>query len=218
MSNRKGKINKNNDENNKEMSGLNPYVPACGAKTRAGTPCKNPAMPNGRCKLHGGKSTGAPKGNKNALKHGAYETVRFDMLEEDELIYIERNKNRQLLQQINDEIQLYNIRERRMLKRIKDLKDGDHFSVVEISESKGVDRGKSKDLVEKKELSNEEQIMRIEEALTRIQEKRTRALELKAKLLETLGDDTEQEDLMRDKMKNAYGQTALEAFDGEEDE
>lgn len=211
MANRKGNIN----AEQKEMSPLNPYVPICGAKTRAGTPCKNPAMPNGRCKLHGGKSTGPAKGSKNALKHGEYETIRFDMLEEDELEYIENNKNRQLLQQINDEIMLYTIRERRMLKRIKDLKDGDHFSVVEISESKGIDRGKNKDLIERKELSNEEQIMRIEEALTRIQEKRTRALELKAKLLEALGDNVEQEDLMRDKMRNAYGQAALEAFDDE---
>jgi hypothetical protein len=30
------------------------------------------AMPNGRCRLHGGMSLGAPKGNKNALKHGRY--------------------------------------------------------------------------------------------------------------------------------------------------
>jgi hypothetical protein len=29
-------------------------------------------MPNGRCRLHGGPSPGAPKGNKNALKHGHY--------------------------------------------------------------------------------------------------------------------------------------------------
>jgi len=29
-------------------------------------------MPNGRCRMHGGKSTGAPKGNKNAWKHGHY--------------------------------------------------------------------------------------------------------------------------------------------------
>jgi hypothetical protein len=29
-------------------------------------------MRNGRCRLHGGKSTGPPKGNKNALKHGRY--------------------------------------------------------------------------------------------------------------------------------------------------
>jgi hypothetical protein len=30
----------------------------CGARTRAGTPCKAPAMPNGRCYRHGGPSTG----------------------------------------------------------------------------------------------------------------------------------------------------------------
>jgi uncharacterized protein YjcR len=29
-------------------------------------------MENGRCRLHGGKSTGAPIGNQNALKHGEY--------------------------------------------------------------------------------------------------------------------------------------------------
>lgn len=29
-------------------------------------------MPNGRCRLHGGKSPGAPKGNKHAFKHGLY--------------------------------------------------------------------------------------------------------------------------------------------------
>jgi len=30
----------------------------CGARTRAGTPCKAPAMRNGRCYRHGGPSTG----------------------------------------------------------------------------------------------------------------------------------------------------------------
>jgi uncharacterized protein YjcR len=33
---------------------------------------QSPAMPNGRCRLHGGSSPGAPKGNKNAFKHGRY--------------------------------------------------------------------------------------------------------------------------------------------------
>ncbi|MGB6174892.1 MAG: HGGxSTG domain-containing protein [Methylocella sp.] len=42
----------------------------CGARTRSGSRCRSPAMPNGRCRLHGGMSLGAPKGNKNALKHG----------------------------------------------------------------------------------------------------------------------------------------------------
>jgi hypothetical protein len=29
-------------------------------------------MPNGRCRMHGGTSPGAPKGNRNAYKHGLY--------------------------------------------------------------------------------------------------------------------------------------------------
>lgn len=46
--------------------------PRCGAKTRRGSPCKSGAMPNGRCRMHGGKSKGPPKGSQNALKHGYY--------------------------------------------------------------------------------------------------------------------------------------------------
>ncbi len=44
----------------------------CGARTRNGSRCQSSAMPNGRCRLHGGTSPGAPAGNKNALKHGRY--------------------------------------------------------------------------------------------------------------------------------------------------
>jgi len=45
---------------------------SCGAKTRAGGRCKSRPMKNGRCRMHGGASPGAPKGNKNAWKHGKY--------------------------------------------------------------------------------------------------------------------------------------------------
>jgi hypothetical protein len=36
------------------------FTPAarCGAKTRQRTPCPGPAMRNGRCRMHGGASTG----------------------------------------------------------------------------------------------------------------------------------------------------------------
>ena len=44
----------------------------CGARTRSGSACRSAAMPNGRCRMHGGMSPGAPKGNKNAFKHGHY--------------------------------------------------------------------------------------------------------------------------------------------------
>jgi uncharacterized protein YjcR len=46
----------------------------CGARTRSGKPCNSPAV-NGkkRCRMHGGApGSGAPRGNKNALKHGLY--------------------------------------------------------------------------------------------------------------------------------------------------
>ena len=44
----------------------------CLAKKSDGTLCQNWAMPNGRCKFHGGKAVPAPKGSKRALKHGLY--------------------------------------------------------------------------------------------------------------------------------------------------
>ncbi|WP_409049830.1 HGGxSTG domain-containing protein [Sandarakinorhabdus sp.] len=46
--------------------------PRCGARTRCASECCAPAMPNGRCRMHGGKSPGAPRGNQNAFKHGLY--------------------------------------------------------------------------------------------------------------------------------------------------
>lgn len=45
-------------------------VKQCGAKTRKGTPCKGFAMKNGRCKLHGGKSTG-PKTDEGKARIAA---------------------------------------------------------------------------------------------------------------------------------------------------
>ncbi len=47
----------------------------CGAKTRAGGRCKAPPMANGRCRVHGGSSTGPKdaRGNTNAKTHGIYQ-------------------------------------------------------------------------------------------------------------------------------------------------
>ncbi|MGB2931330.1 MAG: HGGxSTG domain-containing protein [Methyloceanibacter sp.] len=48
--------------------------PRCGARTRLGHPCRSPAVSGKkRCRMHGGsEGSGAPRGNQNALKHGAY--------------------------------------------------------------------------------------------------------------------------------------------------
>lgn len=42
----------------------------CGARTRAQRSCANPAMPNGRCRMHGGKSTGPRTRKKLAPEEG----------------------------------------------------------------------------------------------------------------------------------------------------
>src|ERR1700687_531561 len=50
----------------------------CGAKTRRGGPCQCPAMANGRCRLHGGLSTGPKTAagieriRRAVTKHGYY--------------------------------------------------------------------------------------------------------------------------------------------------
>ena len=56
----------------------------CGAKTRSGSPCKRPAnKQKGRCRLHGGASTG-PKTNegkaiiaRSNTKHGRYTKAKL---------------------------------------------------------------------------------------------------------------------------------------------
>lgn len=76
----------------------------CGAKTRSGHTCKNSAMANGRCRLHGGKSTG-PKnnhGNQNAKKHGIY--AKF--ITDDEWQAVEKSE----LDTLNDELRLCKVR------------------------------------------------------------------------------------------------------------
>jgi hypothetical protein len=42
------------------------HVSLCGAKTRAGARCRRPPVRGRkRCRLHGGLSPGAPRGNRN---------------------------------------------------------------------------------------------------------------------------------------------------------
>jgi hypothetical protein len=46
----------------------------CGAKTRGGTACRCPAMRGRRrCRIHGGMSPGAPRGERNGnFEHGLW--------------------------------------------------------------------------------------------------------------------------------------------------
>ncbi|WP_407184644.1 HGGxSTG domain-containing protein [Bradyrhizobium centrosematis] len=53
--------------------------PRCGAATRSGLTCRAPAVRGKlRCRMHGGAAgSGAPWGNRNAHKHGAFTQERI---------------------------------------------------------------------------------------------------------------------------------------------
>lgn len=82
-------------------------APRCGAKTRRGTPCNAPAMSNGRCRLHGGKSTGprTPEGlersRKANFKHGLYSA---ESLAERKFIRQLLRSSREILEQVEKNV------------------------------------------------------------------------------------------------------------------
>ena len=60
--------------------------PRCGARTRLGAGCKAPAMPNGRCRMHGGSSTGPrtaeglARMRKAKTRHGQHAEEMRDLM------------------------------------------------------------------------------------------------------------------------------------------
>jgi len=83
---------------NRNPSGDFSKAPRCGAKTRKGTPCQCPAMANGRCRLHGGLSTGprTPEGlsksQKANWKHGNYSAENQQLRKMINQLYRESNE------------------------------------------------------------------------------------------------------------------------------
>ena len=63
---------------NGNTSGDFSKAPRCGARTRSGEACRSAAMTNGRCRMHGGLSTGPKtaegleRSRRANLRHGNY--------------------------------------------------------------------------------------------------------------------------------------------------
>lgn len=161
------------------------------------------------------KGHGAPKGNKNALGNrggpggmprnknavttGEHETIWFDCLTEEEqaLCY---GINTDTLVQIENQIQLSTLRERRMMERIRRLMDGLSEKERKVLQELQIQKkpmevysekdGSSKVLmipeanmvtteITETEYRTIDDILKVEEALTRVQDKKTRAIALK---------------------------------------
>lgn len=72
----------------------------CGAKTRTGGRCKQPAMANGKCRLHGGRSL-------SGKQHGRYKHGKFTRAAKEE-----RRRLAALMQEVNDTMNLCTTRQR----------------------------------------------------------------------------------------------------------
>lgn len=89
-----------------------------------------------------GGSGSAPLRNKNAEKHGAYSKIYWDTLDEDELDLIDSMDDTEEAHLIK-QLQMFDIRERRFMKRIKDyqaLEAKNHgLAVKAVSKTKKVE-------------------------------------------------------------------------------
>lgn len=73
-------------------------APRCGAATRSGGSCAAPRVAGAnRCRMHGGKGSGAPRGNRNAWKKGLY---CREMLEREKTVAELRRAARALLSEV----------------------------------------------------------------------------------------------------------------------
>lgn len=160
---------------------------------------KGGKAPPGNKNAVGNSGGAAPKGNKNALTTGEYETIFEDVLTEEErglFNYVDTSP----LVQVDENIRLLSIRERRMLKRISDVIEGmtekerrvlqERITTKVPVEVHDEATGKSKIVTTKKdelaiteleetEFRKIDDVLKLEEALTRVQDKKLKAIKLK---------------------------------------
>lgn len=179
-----------------------------------------------------GNDGGAPANNKNAVKTGEFEALFFDALEEDEkkLISMVKLDKEQLLLQ---EIQLLTVRERRMLKRIEDIKRDAECQKEENAAGMTVIKYKDGLKDESTEYTGAlGQIQAVEDALTRVQAKKQKAidslhrygfddarleLEIMKVELETLKRDSSDQEIEDDGFMEAMNEGAAEIWGDADD-
>jgi uncharacterized protein YjcR len=150
----------------------------CRAKTRTGGSCRQAAgwgtghAGVGRCKLHGGASSGPPEGNKNAVTTGAYESIFFNRLTDTEReLYGRMDLSPRA--QAEEEIRLLTIREGRMLERIEELLGSrEELGAVETTTETGRRARGEVDVATVRSEATLERVQRVEEALTRVQQRK----------------------------------------------
>lgn len=128
----------------------------------------------------------APKHNKNALVTGEYESIFSDFYDEKEKAIAQQLKQSDEMAKLEQDIELYTIREKRMLERIKDLKNSNKdMTIQSMARSKTNSTGYDGIATESSHTyaeSTVDKIQRLEESLTRVQQARVKAVDAKQKL------------------------------------
>ena len=127
---------------------------------------------------------GAPPGNKNHHKHGIYERIYWDTLDDEERAMLEgmQYEEERLLQ---EQIALLSVRERRLMKSIQEKKGAQGGLALESVVSRKLEikgnviKGDKQSQVETttRTISIFEVIQKLEAELTRVQSKKTRCIE-----------------------------------------
>lgn len=166
--------------------------------------CKRFCTPGKKvCCIHGGKSNGAPKGNKNAFKHGACEAISFVTMTEEEIAYTE-SITMDTVAVYEEQLKILRVRELRLLKRIRTAMENEKkagqedetgkkvsaFVVIGGTQtvSKNPDGGQTNTVSTQNE-SHAMNILRLENALTQVQDHIRRVVDNIAKLREVGGEE-----------------------------
>jgi uncharacterized protein YjcR len=131
-----------------------------------------------------GNNGGAPKGSKNALKHGGYSVVSWNELSDEERAMAESMEDTDTEDNLHEEVVLYTIRERRILRAINNMKEVTLKGNVEISTNVSVHKkgsGADTRVVESTTTTNLERaeiaVLRLERELTSVQKAKARTLQ-----------------------------------------
>lgn len=172
-------------------------------RTKKGAPAVHPSRVGNKNAV--GNNGGAPVGNKNAFKHGAYEEIKFAHLtdRERELVMLMPEdaitQQRYLIAELE-------IREQRMMERLSALyakldiapqsgEAADGMLLIEdmqtgYTKKSGQDKGKMSTKVRRNAL---EMAVNIEDAITRIQRQKQKAIESMERMLRNTGVDNRNE-------------------------
>ena len=142
-------------------------------------------MANGRCRMHGGKSTGPKnqRGNKNAVKHGQWETITLGVLEDNEKALLD-DASTDPAQLLDEQILLTQIRLRRMMARLAKLQETKSGMILaeQVDSADVTEDGPANAHRTQKRVNVETMISQAEAAITSVQSALTRMLAQKREM------------------------------------